>query len=82
VGQEAREERGGEVMNWCLPLLLLVPMYAESSVSLAGVELRLGMSQDAVLAKFAAKSDVKLDELEPNWYSVAVKGTGALGISW
>jgi len=42
-------------------------------MSLAGVDLRLGMAQDSVLAKFAAITNVKLNEIGSNWYAVDVK---------
>ena len=47
-----------------LALLLIVPIEAQTpSVNLGGVELRLGMSQESVLAKFAALPSVQADRI-------------------
>src|SRR5271157_52806 len=60
--------------NWLLLLLLAVPAYAQT-VFLAGVELRLGMPKDAVLATFATSPNVKVAPggLKPDVYFVSSK---------
>ena len=61
-------------LNCFLTLLLILPLYSEThSLSLAGVDLRLGMAKDGILAKFAARPNVKLDQIGGDWYTVNVK---------
>ncbi len=57
-----------------LALLLILPVYAQTpSVSFRGVDLRLGMTKDAVLAKFTAKPEFKVSEIGTDSYMVMVK---------
>lgn len=49
------------------------PANAQKASSIAGVELRLGMARDSVLAKLAVAPDTRLKELGDDWYEVLVK---------
>lgn len=44
-----------------------------STVTLAGVELRLGMAKSVVLRRFTADSTIKVPEIRPGWYFVTAK---------
>ena len=60
--------------NCFLTLLLILPLYSETpSLSLAGVDLRLGMAKDGILTIFAAMPNVKIDQIGGDWYTVNVK---------
>src|SRR5258708_227380 len=62
-------------MKWLsLVLCLACSRAAENPISPGGVNLQLGMPEEAVLAQYALQPDVKLDALGPHWYSVAIKG--------
>jgi hypothetical protein len=60
------------MMNWSLLFLIIGPLYAQA-VSLGGIELRLGMTKDSALSKFALAFNVKLDKLGTDSYAVMVK---------
>lgn len=47
-----------------------------SAIPLAGADLVLGASRDAVLAKLAVIPNAKLRELGPDWYGVQTQGPG------
>jgi hypothetical protein len=60
-----------------LLLIFVLSTFGQTSpVTIAGVELRLGMTKDSVLSKFVtAGPELKVHEIHADWYSVTAKTT-------